>query len=116
MAKIRIPKDPIKAFDRINEHYFDYQLPQPRIVWVQSGGVGKHLDCRHAFAAVSQDENGFWLIELDTILKVSIDWLVLVLTHEMLHIKLGLDVRHGSKAWNEEVRRLTGLGFFNNVF
>lgn len=111
------PRTPAGAYRDLRRRYFTDSVPERiAIRLVENKGEGAFLDARCELGAVTQEPDGSWVMELDVLLTNWPVLMYLVIAHEMVHIKIGMEERHGSKAWNREARRLQGAGLMRRVF
>lgn len=110
---------PERTYAQLNAKWFDGRCPGDTVItWAELGGATPLIDTRCHLASVYHPGDGpetsGWTIQLSTILKHAPELVGMVMAHEMVHILAGM--RHGSKAWNREVRLLTAKGFFLRTF
>lgn len=112
-----LPRTPEGAFRDINRRFFGGELPENvTFRWVADQSEGEFLDSRCEEAAIKQEEDGSFVMELNDSIKDLATTIYMVVGHECLHLKIGLEKKHNSKEWNREFRRLQGLGFFKRCF
>jgi hypothetical protein len=100
----------VEDFDRV---YFGGSLPPMEIKVMPVGQAGDAIS-PHDWAAVGKEVRGPWVLEirmLDAFVHPS--YLRANVLHELAHIHLfsqGKMHTHRSKAWKEEIHRLSALG------
>lgn len=116
---MKLLKDPKNLYLQLNERYFDGGLPlETEVKFVDYPGMGDAIDTTRNDAALGLKPDGTYVIELHSALKtVGIDSTALALAHEMVHLKYPVKAKdHRAAIWNEEYKRLVGLGFFREIF
>lgn len=94
-----------------NRKYFDGQLPlNVQVTWEPNDSSS------HACTHRQRWTDGSWTfhIKMDPALKGVLDFMLILLLHEMVHVKLW-DPKHGKK-FQAEMHRLAEMGAFDDLW